>query len=219
MTTNQPDTRSVSKTRSERNNSEISSRKEDVSKRQRARPHACRAGVHNRTSIQLFQNSQHPDRRMDAATAGASEFTILICVARFTFGFHRNQVAIGMRLLAHRTGLHPETVSLAVRALEGRGLLICTAGSRGRITYAVQVDASPAPSEKPNSHCTENPNADCTENPYTRKKSSSSKENYERNSSPADSGRPQQPEVIPDASEIPPQPEAHLTSTPVFFEG
>jgi hypothetical protein len=217
---NQPDARSVPETRSERNNSEISSRKADVSKRQRARPHACRPAS---TTVPQFNYSQTPNALMDVwmPLLRASEFTVLMCVVRFTFGFHRDEVAMGMRLLAQRTGLHPETVSLAVRSLERRGVIACTVGSSGRLTYAVQPDAKPSSSgdctENQNSDCTDFPHADCTDFPNTRKKSSS-KERFERKPSPAHSGRDQQPEAIPEAPKIPPQPEPRTTSTPVFFK-
>lgn len=80
-----------------------------------------------------------------------AELKVLLYLCRRTFGFHRDTVAIGMRLLAAGipskdggTGLHVHTVSRAVKSLEARGLIRCTPGVRGRIRYSVKLDVDRA---------------------------------------------------------------------------
>jgi hypothetical protein len=102
MTRNQPDTRSVPETGAYRNSA--------PKPIQRARPpHACRPAS---TTVPQFNYSQIPNALIDVwmPLLPASEFIVLMCVARFTFGFHRDEVEMGMRLIAQRTGLHLQTV-------------------------------------------------------------------------------------------------------------
>ena len=101
-----------------------------------------------------------------------------------------------MRLIAQRTGLHLQTVQPAVRALQRRGLVTCAPGIRGRLTYGIQADAQPI-------ERAEKQNSDRSEKRNTRLK---------------DSRRAQQPEAIPEAPKILPQPEPRATSTPVFLK-
>jgi hypothetical protein len=92
-----------------------------------------------------------------------AELKVLLYLVRRTFGFHRDQVEAGLRRICdgipgkdRGTGLHLESASKAVKALESRGLLVCERRSGGRTSYHVRLIT--AVYGKSEHHRSENPN-------------------------------------------------------------
>jgi len=107
------------------------------------------------------------DRLADFSLA---EVRVLLCVSRHTHGFHNAEIEMGRRRLAKRTGLHTETLALAVKSLKKRGELTVRAGLRGRGIYSIpsRPDCAENPLSGMERDCTENPLSqpvDCAENP------------------------------------------------------
>jgi hypothetical protein len=203
MTVNQPDSRSV------------------PSRAPQGKPETSNSGPY---AVPVANYTQIPNVLIDVwmPLLQASEFAVLMCIARFTFGFHRNEVEMGVRLIAKRTGLHKDTVAPAVRALQERGLVACGGGQRNRGRYRIQVDAQL-------SDCLENTDTDCLKNPdttvrkiQTRERNHHQKENPERKSSPELHGSggelsPVSASVTPaflDGLRIPPQPDSAARKPP-----
>lgn len=91
-----------------------------------------------------------------------AELKVLLYLARWTFGFHRDRVEVGLRRICsgrpgkdRGTGLHIETASIAVKNLEAKGLVIPQRRRGGRTTYTLPIVDVYGESEHPS---TENPN-------------------------------------------------------------
>jgi len=114
------------------------------------------------------------DRWMPQLSAG--ELRVLMCLCRFTFGFHRKKIEMGLRRLADLTGLQLSTVSEAAGLLERRGLIRYTIGFRGRRIYEITADCSKKPNSGPEPDCSEKPNTqdlvpavNCSEEPNSHR--------------------------------------------------
>ena len=100
-----------------------------------------------------------PNHLLDRiADFSLAEVRVLLFVSRHTHGFHETEVEIGRLRLAKRTGLHVETLSIAIGSLRERRELIVRAGLRGRGIYSIpsRADWSENPISEP---------GDCADNP------------------------------------------------------
>lgn len=117
------------------------------------------------------------------------ELRVVLYIARRTYGFQRDEVEIGERLIAEGkagkdggTGLHLGTVSEATNSLIQRGLIRIKIGARGRRIYEINEEAEIIDcSEKPNSDRSEIPKTERSERTNTKKRKSSSKKEEKKN--------------------------------------
>lgn len=109
--------------------------------------------------------TQVPNEIMDRLLPDlkGADLKVLLYLARWTFGFHRDCVEVGLRRICNGrpgkdrgTGLHTETASIAVKNLEAKGLVLAKCQPGGRTTYTLPVSqvygkSEHARSEIPNS--------------------------------------------------------------------
>jgi Bacteriophage replication protein O len=138
-----------------------------------SQPRGTAAAMAEVTQIPAPNYSQIPNVLFDVwmPILGQSEFSVLMYIARLTFGFHQPEAQRGMRRIAEKTGMNKDTVSKSVESLIGRGLLTCKTGFRGRFIYEINVAAEkPECTEKPDSRVYGKTGQYCTEKPDTLKK-------------------------------------------------
>ena len=104
--------------------------------------------------------TQVPNEIMDRLLPDltGADLKVLLYLARWTFGFHRDCVEVGLRRICHGrpgkdrgTGLHIETASIAVKNLEAKGLVLAKCPPGGRATYTLPVSELYGKPEHPRS--------------------------------------------------------------------
>jgi hypothetical protein len=80
---------------------------------------------------------------------GGAELKVMLYLIRRTFGFHRQRVEVGLRVICNGvpgkdrgTGLHLETAAVAIKSLEAKGIVLTDRQPGGRTTYTLPVSSA-----------------------------------------------------------------------------